>query len=254
MLSELEVKLLRECCDQNEIISLSFRGDKKTYYYKSRFLAMNQAQNFLVIDLPSAEDSTAKILTRGDGIEAFFAFKSFRYLFSARILQLVAFPIQNKQIKALKVSLPEELKDGDKREYFRVQTGMKPPILIKFNIYEKGSDTPVLSALEEGAPQEYRGEVVDISGGGFSMRAKPGDSPLLLDKGDIINAHFILKPGIPEMEIWSEVKNKRKYKETELVIFGLQFLEDPERNRLLKYYRNQILRYVVERQREILLK
>jgi c-di-GMP-binding flagellar brake protein YcgR len=95
--------------------------------------------------------------------------------------------------------------------------------------------------------------MVDISGGGFSMRTKPGDKPFLLDKGDIINARFRLKADYDEMEIWSEVRNKRKYKGTEIMVWGLQFIEG-EKNMHMRFFRNKIMRFVVERQREMLAK
>ena len=81
-----------------------------------------------------------------------------------------------------------------------------------------------------------------------------GEKGLLLEKGDVINAKFMLKKGMEEMEIWSEVRNKRKYRDTEMMIWGLRFVEESEKNRYLKHYRNKIMRYVVERQREMLFK
>jgi c-di-GMP-binding flagellar brake protein YcgR len=143
--------------------------------------------------------------------------------------------------------------DGDKRDYFRVETGMNPPIEVKFNIFAKGLETPRMSTLVENTPEEFKGEMVDISGGGFTMKVKMGDKPFSMEKGDIINARFRLKPDEELWEIWAEVRNKRKYKDTRIVKWGMQFL-GKERNKNLNYYRNKILRYVTERQREILSK
>ena len=85
------------------------------------------------------------------------------------------------------------------------------------------------------------------------MRVKPGDKPFPLEKGDIINARFKLKAGYDPMELWAEVRNMRKYKDTEILVWGLQFL-GKERNNNINFCRNKILRYVTERQREILSK
>jgi c-di-GMP-binding flagellar brake protein YcgR len=105
----------------------------------------------------------------------------------------------------------------------------------------------------ENTPEEFNAEIVDISGGGFSMKGKIEHKSFPLEKGDMINARFRLKTGNELMEIWSEVRNIRKYRDTRILVWGLQFL-GKDRNRNLNYYRNKILRYVTERQREILSK
>lgn len=252
MLSQLEAKVLRECCDLNENITIFYQDEGKHTEYKTRFLKLDAKNKVIVIDRPSSGDSKSKTLVRGDRFQAFFTFKSFRYLFDSVVGQLTKFKIGENVITGLRILLPDQLLDGDKREYFRVQTGMRPPVLVKFNRFVKGAEEPVMSAIMEKTPEEYRAEMVDISGGGFSMRTKIGDAILPLEKEDVINAQFKLKPDVAEMEIWCVVRNRRRYKDSELVIFGLQFLEGDERNRLLKHYRNQIMRYVVERQREML--
>jgi c-di-GMP-binding flagellar brake protein YcgR len=253
MLSEIETKALKSCCEINENITISVKKDNKQFIYKSRFLHVDFDRKIVIIDMPSPDTHNAEPLGKGEPFEAFFTYKNFRYLFPSKIIEFAKFKIQQLETFAAKIRIPIELQDGDKREYFRVQTKMRPPVSVAFNIYEEGSDTPIMSSLVDNTPKEFTGQMVDISGGGFSMRTKPGDKPFLLDKGDVINARFRLKADYDEMEIWSEVRNKRKYKGTEITVWGLQFLEG-EKNRHMRFFRNKIMRFVVERQREMLAK
>lgn len=251
MLSELEKKALIESCELNENITLSIKDNGKVFVYKSRFLDLSFKQNYIIIDMPSPDTHGAKPISKGEHFDVFFTYKNFRYLFPAYLIEHTKFTMGGTVIHAAKILFPAELQDGEKREYFRVPTTMRPPVTVTFNVYEKGSETPVMSGLVDNAPKEFQGQMVEISGGGFSMRSKPGDKQFLLEKGDIIFAQFRLKKDMVNMEIWCDVRNKRRYKETEMMIWGLKFLEG-EKNKHLKYYRNKIMRYVVERQREML--
>lgn len=251
MLSQLEKKALVESCELNENITITIKDNGKIFVYKSRFLALDFKQKSIIIDMPSAETHDAKPLSKGEHFEIFFTYKNFRYLFPSELLEHTKYTLGKTEIHAARIFIPVELQDGEKREYFRVQATMRPPVAVTFNIFERGSETPIMSGLVENEPKDFQGQMIDISGGGFSLRAKPGDKQFLLEKGDIIFVNFRLKKDLVNMEIWCEVRNKRRYKDTEIIIWGLQFIEG-EKNRHLKYYRNKIMRYVVERQREML--
>jgi len=250
-LSELELNALQTCCDMNENLTLNVHEQDELYVFRGRFMAMDVRKGIIVIDEPSPETKNAKPISRGQSFEVFFEYKTFRYLFNSKVLEHTKFKLHDKGFYGLKILLPKELQDGDKREYFRVQTGMRPPVNFKFFIYEQDADKPIMSAVMKDAPEEFRAEMMDISGGGFAMRAKPGDKRLLLESGDVVQARFKLKAGFEDMEIWAEVRNKRKYKDTDITIWGLRFFEK-DRNKHINYYRNKIMRYVTERQREII--
>ena len=252
-LTEIETRVIKTCCDLNDKLTLSIVENDRLFVYKSRFLAVDFKKGFIIIDEPSPETPDAKPLSKGQYFEIFFEYKIFRYLFNSKVLDHTKYKLHQRAFYALKILLPRQLMDGDKRDYFRVETGMKPPIAVKFNIFAKGLETPGMSTLKENTPEEFKGEMVDISGGGFAMRVKMRDKPFPLEKGDTINARFKLKPDDELWEIWSEVRNIRKYKDTRIIVWGMKFL-GKERNRNLYYYRNKILRYVTERQREILSK
>jgi c-di-GMP-binding flagellar brake protein YcgR len=252
-LTDIEVKVVKTCCELNDNLTLSVRENDGMLVYRSRFFSVDFKQGFIIIDEPSPEDPDAGFLSKGQYFEIFFEFNIFRYIFESRVLDHTMFTLNDRSVHALRISLPGKLTDGDKREYFRVETGMRPPVPVRFNILKKGADSPLKSGLTRDEYDVFEGEMVDISGGGFALRRKPGDKQLILERGDIINARFKLKPGFEEMEIWSEVRDFRKYKDTEINVWGLRFL-GKERNKHINYYRNKIMRYVVERQREILSK
>lgn len=247
-LTEIETRVLKTCCDLNDKLILNFVDNDRLFVYKSRFLAVDFKEGFIIIDKPSPETLDARPLSKGQHIEIFFQYKTFRYIFNSKVLEHTQYKLHQQAFYALKILLPGQLIDGDKRDYFRVEAGMKPPIEVRFNIFAKGLEMPV-----KITPQEFKGEMVDISGQGFAMKVKIGDKSFPLEKGHIINAMFKLKPGDELWEIWSEVRNIRNYKDTRIVVLGIKFL-GKERNRNLNYYRNKILRYVTERQREILSK
>ena len=242
-LTEIETQVLKNCCELND----------RLFVYKSRFLEVNSKQEFIIIDEPSPETPEGKPLSKGQYFEIFFEYKGFRYLFDSRILDHTTYKLHDRGFYALKILLPRQLKDRDKREYFRAEPILRPPVLVRFNIFPRGSKTPIMSTLIESKYEEFQGDMVDFSGGGFALRGKPGEKNFPLGKGDTVNARFKLKPGYDLMEIWSEVRNNRQYKDTEILIWGCQFL-GKERNKTINYYRNKILRYVTERQREILAK
>lgn len=236
-LTEIETRVLKTCCDLNDKLILNILENDRVFVYKSRFLAVDFEKGFIIIDEPSPEVTDAIPLSEGQHFEIFFEYKIFRYIFNSKLLEHTEYKLHRHAFNALKILLPQQLMDGDKRDYFRVEIAMKQPIEVKFNILDR----------------EFKGEMVDISGGGFAMKVKMGNKSFPLEQGDIINARFKLKPDGELWEIWSEVRNKNKYKNTRTIKWGMQFL-GKERNQNLNYYRNKILRYVTERQREILSK
>jgi c-di-GMP-binding flagellar brake protein YcgR len=238
-LTDIETRVIKTCCDLNDKFILNIVENDRLFVYKSRFLAVDFNKGFIIIDEPSPETPDAIPLSKGQSFEIYFEYKTLRYLFNSKVLELTEYKLHQQSLHALKILLPPQLLDGNNRDYFRVIPGMKPPIEVKFNI--------------ENTPGEFAGKIVDISGEGFAMKVKMGDKPVLLEKGDTINARFKLKPGDELWEIWSEVRNIREYEDTRIVVLGMKFL-GKERSRNLNYYRNKILRYVTERQREILLK
>ncbi len=252
-LESLERDVLDMAAGQNENLTLTVTNRNESYVYVSRMLEVHFKKKFIIIDEASIDSENTKPLSKGEKFEVFFQFKGFRYLFDSIVLEHIKYNFNNRPIYALKIQLPTHLRDGERREYFRVGLSMKPPVHVKFNIFKKGEDTPIMSAVVAKQPEIYDGIITDISGGGFAIKAKEGSTLLdkSLEQGDIINAQFLLKQEYQVMEIYSEVRSKHKYKGTEITIWGLMFLPEPK-NRHLKNYRNKILRFVTERQRQLM--
>jgi len=237
----------------NENLTLTVYEKDTSFLYLSRILDVNFKDKYIIIDEASIETPNAQPISKGEEFEVFFEFKGFRYLFNSEVLEHTKYKINNRGIYALKITLPSELKDGERREYFRVGLPMKPQVIVKFNITKRGDTSPIMSSVLEHQPEVFEGIMVDISGGGFAIKAAEGSKMLErnLGRGDTINAKFTLKKGYDEMEIYSVLRNKHKYQDTEILIWGFTFVTG-NKNKLLKKYINKIMRYVTERQRELM--
>lgn len=216
-------------------------------------LDVNFSKKFIIIDEASIETPNAKPISKGEEFEGFFEFKGFRYLFYSEVLEHTKFKINDRGIYALKISLPTVLKDGERRDYFRVGLPMKHQVIVKFNITKREEKKPIMSSVLEHQPEVFEGIMIDISGGGFAIKAIEGSKMLEreLERGDIVNATFKLKKEYEEMVIYSVLRNKHKYQGTEIMIWGFAFISG-DKNKQLKKYINKIMRYVTERQRELM--
>lgn len=248
-LSQNEAKVLKMCCDSNEKLTLKTIEKDRTLFYKSRFLSVDFSKDVIIIDEPSPETQDARPISKNQEFEIFFELQKNRFLFDSRLIDHTQYTLNESTSHAIRISLPEVVRSGDMREYFRVETGMKHAVTVKFNIYKSDSQIPVMSSLIKGKAEDYEGEILDISGGGFSLREKPDSISLPLEKGDKINARFTLREEDGEIEIWSMISNVRKFKETHTKIFGLHFL-GKENNWNIGALRTKIFRYVMDRQRE----
>jgi c-di-GMP-binding flagellar brake protein YcgR len=252
-LKDFEVSMLRKCCDANEAIIISIKVGNDIHTYRSRFLDINYKAQYLIIDEPSAESSKSKPLSKNQKFEAFFKYNlgaGFRYIFNSRVLSRVMFKVGARGIYAFKIFLPPVLLDGERREYFRVPTEIKPEIIVKYKIYKDGEEEPLINQYLN-TPEIFKCTMLDISGGGLSIRSSQESGKIDLDVDDHILAEFKLKSTDKPLSLWGKVKNKRRFRDTKFFIWGIEFL-DAKRNKLLKPCRNQIMRFVITRQREIL--
>jgi c-di-GMP-binding flagellar brake protein YcgR len=248
-LSEMDLDILRLACESNESITIMGFDRQTPSVYKSRLLHLDLPGKSMIIDEASPDTPDAMPLARGENIDIFFEIRNFRYIFSSKIVDHTLFRLQNRGIYALKIILPSALRDGERREYFRVETPKSPAVKVEFLIHKRGASGPMMSALMADTPEIFEARIEDISGGGFSMSGRPG---IDLEKGDIIDARFLLKPNQPELQIWSEVRFRRN-RPTGDCLWGIMFLTE-NRNPYLKSLRSRIMRYVIERQRELLFK
>lgn len=248
---DLERLVLQNCSDQNENLTLFSLVPDRQDVYKSRFLEFNPDQKYLILDEPSPENKNAALIMKNQALECFFEYKTFRYLFQTQVLDHVDFLMNQQRIHAVKISLPDKLSDGERREYFRVEVSPKVPITVRFLIYKNGLNKVVESSMLKGQPNWFEGQIQDISGGGLCLYSKDKAFVLDLEKGDRLELHFRLKSGAEEIKLWGEVRNVRHIENINVHAWGIRFYENSQ-NPSLKKYRSQILRYVVDRQREIL--
>jgi c-di-GMP-binding flagellar brake protein YcgR len=248
---DLERLVLKNCSDLNENVTLFSLTPERIDVYKSRFLEFNPDQRFLIIDEPSPENKDAALIMKNQALECFFEYKTFRYLFLTKVLDHNDYILKKQRLHALKISMPDKLSDGERREYFRVEVAPKNPLSSRFLIYKNGSDTPVSSTILKGQPNWFDGQIHDLSGGGLCLYSKDKAFLLDLEKGDRLELCFRLKAGGEEIKLWAEVRNVRHIENLDVHAWGVRFFETGI-NPSLKKFRTLIMRYVVDRQREIL--
>lgn len=250
-MNDLDKTVLKNCCDFNENLTVFSKAGAQIDVYKSRFLEVDFTQKFIIIDEPSPENQGASLIMKNQDLECFFEYKVYRYLFAARVLDHCPFSLNGKRLHALKLKLPDKLTDGDRREYFRVEVSLKQPITARFLIYKGDSATPLMSTILKGEPDRFEAMVHDLSGAGLCLYSKDKALNGELAKGDRIEMFFTLKPGGDELHLWAEVRNGRFLDNLGVHAWGVRFLE-PRQNPDMNKCRNQLLRFVIERQREVI--
>lgn len=255
-LNESDIALLKDLCELNENLTLSTTEANQIFIYKSRFLHIDVKNNLMVIDEPSPETPNAKPLSKGQSFRVFFVYRNRRLLFSSKVLEHSMFKIKERGFYALKILAPVKLEDGERREFFRVETPSAPAVLARFNIFKYDFDKGTVHIPDSIGvdTEEFEAQIINISGGGIGLKGLKNQKPLDLNKGDIVNARFKLRADIEEMEVWSEVRYRRSIQDAKVTLWGIQFMDDGQRNPNLKLQRNKIMRYVIERQREMMVK
>ncbi len=250
-MNDVEKTVLKNCAELNENVTIFSSVDDRVDVYKSRFLELSLSHKNLIIDEPSPENRDAALIMKNQKLECFFEYKSFRYLFDTRVLDHVDYLLNEQRIHALKISLPDMLSDGERREYFRVEVSPRQPVSARFLLFKRAAAAPEMSAILKGEPYWFDGLVHDVSGAGLCLYSKDKATDLALEKGDRLELFFCLKPGGEEMHLWAEVRNVRRIENLGVHAWGVRFLET-KLNPNLKKSRNLLMRYVVERQREII--
>ena len=250
-MNDLEKTVLQNCAELNENVTVFSTFQDRIDVYRSRFLGLNLEEKSLVIDEPSPENKDAALIMKNQALECFFEYKNFRYLFDCQVLDHVDFFLKDKRLHALKLTLPVRLNDGERREYFRVEVPPKQPITARFKLYKQGASKPEMSSILQGEPNWFEGLIHDVSGAGLCIYSNNRAVDLDLERGDRLEISFRLKPGGEEIVLWAEVRNTRRIENLDSFAWGVRFLEN-QLNPKLKKCRNLLMRYVVERQREIL--
>ncbi len=254
MPKEINIDFLFRAIDENASITVYLLEDKKEEKdeYKSRFLGYSKKEKVIFIDEVTGEGKSYKPLSKNEKIKVFFQYEDFRFLFSSQVVDKTFYAINERlKVPAYKIKFPEYLEDGDRRQFFRVPAPMDKPIRVKFLLYPQGAENPVVDPEDpEGLPKEFKATAIDISAGGIAI--KP-DGKETLEIGDLLEMEFKLFPeDKEEIKLKGIIRNRRRYYETEYNVYGIEFIQE----RSLAYRRaiNKIMRYVFERQREMLAK
>lgn len=252
-LNTSEFELLNELCELNENLIITVSEVTNIYVYRSRFLNINLGSNSLIIDEPSPETANAKPLSKNQLIKIFFIFKNQRYSFETRVFEHTIFKVKEKGFYALKINCPKHLDDGERREYFRVETPAAPLVVIRFNVFKFDVEKREAMIPEKISDtlEEFEAILVNISGGGIGIREIKGQKPLDLTKGDVLLVKLKLRSDLEEMKIWTEIRYRRIIPDTETQFWGSMYIISG-RNLQLKICRNKIMKYIVDRQKEMM--
>ncbi|MCP5107249.1 MAG: hypothetical protein GY950_27930, partial [bacterium] len=184
-------------------------------------------------------------------ITVFFIARGFRFLFHSKVLKRDTFKLHGEsETPVLIIRMPEDIYDGERRDFFRVPAPMDPPVDLKFRSYfETGQSFDQQQEMpdmeEYGMSEAF---IFDISGGGLGMKSKEEISLMV---GDIVNLRFRLRPGDPnDIQVEGLINNSRRTPDKTAFIKGVEFI--PDRNDNYRNALKKISRYVMERQREMI--
>lgn len=248
---ELNIDILYRAIEKGEKISLGkpkrirtgpATGDLQPLNFVSRFLHHDIKKKQILIDVPTTSDEEEKdILVKNDKIRIFFVHRGFRFMIDSKITGQTTFQLASgKKIMALTIKEPEKLIDGERRNYFKVQT---PPFKVKVMLIEREGEP-----IEESEGKIYDALMCTISGGGMAFREEK--FPLPFEVKDIIRLDLYLDEITLKME--GEIKNMRTPESTDKCNYGVQFIKRSIDRLTMKKNVSHIMRYVVRRQRELI--
>lgn len=247
----MDKDFLIRAANDNESITVIYKTETgKKINYASRFFEINPKKKYIIIDRPFGGKGAYRQLVRKDKITIFFITRGFRFLFHTQVLKRDTFSSgMGTDMPVLIIRLPDEIYDGERRNFFRVPMPMDPPIEARFVSYFEKSQ----SFDEQEAPdlEDYdmsESVTADLSGGGVSLRCGE-DAGVMV--GDIINIRFALHAGDDEeIRVEGLINNSRKTSEKGVFLKGIEFL--PDRGDEYRNAQKKISRYVMNRQREMI--
>lgn len=240
--------LIRAVKDNENVIVHHHLKDKDVITYRSRFLDINQRKKFIIIHMPTTDKENYKPLVPKDKISVHFRESGFRFLIETEVLEKFDYQLNpTKKIEALKIKLPEQLLDGNRRNFIRVSVPLDQPIKLNYMVVKNDEDPKPIFTQEEDA-KFFDALMIDISEGGLAIRNK---EEVTIQKSDRLFMWFQLEGETPqEIKLEGVVRNTRKMEDAEGNIWGIEFL--PKRDTKYKNALQVITKYVMNRQREIL--
>jgi c-di-GMP-binding flagellar brake protein YcgR len=243
--NEFFFKVLFNAIEEGNSISLGRMSDKEDlFHFSSRFFSYDENRNEILIDIPSSSDNN-DILKISDNVEVFFISKSLRLGFYSKILGFSEFKlVSGEVVPAMVMAKPKEGLDLQRRRDFRVPT---PPLNI------------TVSFVENTENKEQENKIImkcvsyDISRSGIAISKDKRKKDLIkLEKNMPVSMIIDLDGNAVQME--GTVESKRELYEGKKIVVGVDFEENkPDK---VEYKRNLsiIMKYIMKRQREIMLK
>lgn len=238
-------KVLFNAVEEGGSISLSRVSDKKDlFHFSSRFFSYDENRDEILIDIPSSSEND-DLLKMNDKVEVFFISKSLRLGFYSKITGFSEFELVSGEIvPAMTISKPKEGLDLQRRRDFRVPTlPLKVTVSFIENSENKEQETGII----------MKSVSYDISRSGIAIsNDKQKKNLIKLEKNMPISLSLDLDGNIVQME--GTVKSKRELYEGKKIIVGVDFEENKPNKMQYKKNLSIIMKYIMKRQREIMLK
>ncbi len=237
-------KILNNAIEEGIGIAINkVKREDDFFHFLSRFFYYDEEKEEIIIDIPSSSDDIG-LLMLDDKIEIFFISKCFRLGFFSTITGFSEFELSSGEfVPAMRISKPDGGLDLQRRRDFRVQT---PPMAIEACYQIENED-------EEQGTVSIECVSYDISRSGIAVsNSKDAQNKLKLEKNNYVSIKIKIDDNIISME--GIVQSKRELYDGKKTVFGIDFVEDkPDK---MQYKRNLsiIMKYVMKRQREIMLK
>ena len=246
---KIDVLYLLKAIEENENISVHFEAEEdKVFVYRSRFFEVNEEEQYIIIDFPSAEAETAKPLVPNDPIFVHFKFAGFRFLFYSRIIEQMDYQLNPEMnTRAFKIRMPSQLLDGNRRKYFRVTVPMDQPISLFYRkLGSRDKELPETANTVLRATS-FEALMIDISEGGIAIKSEGRPA---ISKGDKLAMWFKLEGDTTDIKMEAIVRSTRQYGEKEVHLWGVEFV--PKKDINYKRALRRINKYVMSTQRKFL--
>jgi len=242
--NEFFFKVLFNAVEEGGSISLNRMSDKKDlFHFSSRFFTYDNIRDEILIDIPSCSDHN-DILKVNEKVEVFFVSKSLRLGFYTIITGFSDFKLGSGEVvPAMTIKKPDEGLDLQRRRDFRVPT---PPMKVSVSFMERDEN--------DESREVFMGCISnDISRSGIALSKDKQNKELAkLEKNMAVSMSIELDGYFINME--GTVESKRELYEGKKIVVGVDFIEDkPDK---IQYKKNLsiIMKYIMKRQREIMLK
>jgi len=236
-------KILNNAIEEGIGIAINkIKSEDDFFHFLSRFFYYDEEKEEILIDIPSSTDDIG-LLMLDDRIEVFFISKGFRLGFFSTITGFSEFELSSgESVPAMRISKPDSGLDLQRRRDFRVQT---PPMAIKA-CYQRENEEEQETVLLECVSY-------DISRSGIAVsNSKDARNKLKLEKSNYVSMDIQIDDDVISME--GIVQSKRELYEGKKTVFGIDFVEDKPDKMQYKKNLSIIMKYVMKRQREIMLK